>query len=118
VVPAKLVELGEQALVEVTSSVERGAPVVLCQLQASSFYEALKIELREKTESDAAKRDMLAAVAGQCDRISIASISPGALLGELRSAIAMLRPDLRLAGAQRGRARPILRVIEGGLARR
>ena len=100
-VPAKLVELGEQALVEVTNSVERGAPVVLCQLQASSFYEALKIELRERTESDAAKRDMLAAVAGQCDRISIASISPGALLGELRSAIAMLRPDLRLAAAQR-----------------
>jgi hypothetical protein len=117
VVPAELVELGEQALVEVTNGVERGAPVVHCQLLASSFYEALKIELQEKTKSDAAKRDMLIAVAGQCDRIAIPSISPGALLGELKSAIAMLRPDRHSGVSQPRRARPILRVIEGGLSR-
>jgi hypothetical protein len=117
VMPAELVELAEQALVEVTNSVESGAPVVLCQLQASGFYEALKIELRDRTESDAVKRDMLAAVAGQCDRIAIASISPGALLGELRNAIAMLRPDLQPVALPRRRPGPILRVIQGGLAR-
>jgi hypothetical protein len=51
VVPATLVELGEQALVEVADSIARGAPVVQCQLLASGFYEALKNELRDKTEA-------------------------------------------------------------------
>jgi hypothetical protein len=115
--PAGLVELGEQALAEVANGVEQGAPVVHCQLLASSFYEALKTQLRENAKSDTAERDRLVAVAGQCDRIAIASISPGALLGEFRSAIAMLRPDRHPVVSQQGRSRPILRVIEGGRSR-
>jgi hypothetical protein len=117
VVPATLVELGEQALVEVADSIARGAPVVQCQLLASGFYEALKNELRDKTEAAAAERDMLAAVAGRCDRIAVASISPGALLGEFRTAVAMLRPGRHSIAPQQARSRPILRVIEGGLSR-
>jgi hypothetical protein len=115
--PAELVELGEQALADVAKSIARGAPVVHCQLLASSFYEALKHELREKTQSDAAKRQTLAAVACQCDRIAVASITPSALVGELRCAVAMLQPDRALMTPQPARSRPMLRVIEGGLSR-
>ena len=45
-VPAHLIELGQQALAEVTANVARGEPLVRCQLLASEFYEALKRELR------------------------------------------------------------------------
>src|SRR6516164_2987560 len=42
VVPAHLIQLGQQALANVTSDVANGAPLVRCQLLASEFYEALK----------------------------------------------------------------------------
>ena len=115
-VPAELIELGEQALVAVTSSIAKGAPLVQCQLLASRFYEALKHELREESQLDTAKRDMLIAVAGRCDRVAAASISPGALLGELRSAIGMLQPGGHSMASQQVRSRPRLRLIQGGLS--
>ena len=44
VVPAHLIQLGQQALASVTTDVAGGAPLVRCQLLASEFYEALKRE--------------------------------------------------------------------------
>src|SRR5437763_9024527 len=48
---SELIELGQQALAAVPSSVARGAPLVKCQLLASRFYEALLHELRESSEA-------------------------------------------------------------------
>jgi hypothetical protein len=117
VVPAELIELGERVLVAVSCSIARGAPLVQCQLLASGFYEALKHELHEKSQLDLAERDMLVAVAGRCDRIAAASISPGALLGELRGAVGMLQPGGHSMTSQPVRSRPRLRLIQGGLSR-
>jgi hypothetical protein len=55
------------------------------------------------------------AAANQCLHATDASISPGAVVLELRVAIAMLQLN-GVTPPQRG-ARPILRVIEGGLSR-
>jgi hypothetical protein len=91
VVPAHLIELGQQALAEVTANVARGEPLVRCQLLASEFYEALKRELRPMSHLGVVERAMVVAAANQCRHAATAGISPGAMLGELRTAIALLR---------------------------
>jgi hypothetical protein len=57
VVPAHLIELGQQTLAEVTANVARGEPLVRCQLVASEFYEALKRELRPMSHLGVVERD-------------------------------------------------------------
>jgi hypothetical protein len=114
---SELIELGQQALAAVSSSVARGAPLVKCQLLASQFYEALRHEL--ESQGDSAKRSVLIAAANQCHRTATASITPDAMLGELRRAIDLLHvetPPCEQLHAQ-ARLRPMLRVIEGGLSR-
>ncbi len=108
-VRSDLVELGQKALAAVASSVARGAPLLYSQLLASKFYEALRREM--KTAEDAA----LSAAAARCGRASRTGMSANALLIELESAIAMLQsgPD---AAAPQPPARPVLRVIKGGLS--
>jgi hypothetical protein len=106
VVPSHLIELGRQLLAHVTANVA----LVRCQLLASVFYEALKLELRVTSELGAAERGILVAAVNQCHHAATASTSPGAMLGELRSAMGLLQscglpPSTRL--------RPMLRVIEG-----
>ena len=116
---SELIELGQQALAAVSSSVARGAPLVKCQLLASQFYEALRHELRESSHASVAKRTMLIAAANQCHQTATASITPDAMLGELRRAIDLLHvetPPCEQLHAQ-ARLRPMLRVIEGGLSR-
>src|SRR3984957_2927373 len=85
-VPLELVETGEQALSEVESCVVAGMPVVTCLLLASSFYEALKTELRRTDRADYQKKAILAAAAEQCSRTAFVTISPEAVLNELRAA--------------------------------
>jgi hypothetical protein len=114
VVPA-LIELGQQALAEVTANVARGKPLVRCQLLASEFYEALKRELRPMSHLGVVERAMVVAAANQCRHAATAGISPGAMLGELRTAIALLRFSGLIPPA--AGARPTLRIIEGGLSR-
>ena len=65
-VPAHLIELGQQALAEVTANVARGEPLVRCQLLASEFYEALKRELRPMSHLGVVERAMVVAAANQC----------------------------------------------------
>jgi len=60
------------------------------------------------------KRAALMAASDRCERIAAATINPGALLDELRKAIAVLRADAD-ASTPPTRARPVLRLIEGGL---
>src|SRR6202022_2825668 len=107
-------ELGQQALTDVRIGVANGEPLVRCQLLASEFYEALKRALRAP-ELSPVERCAVIAAANQCLHATDASISPGAVVLELRAAIAMLQLN-GVTPPQRG-ARPILRVIEGGLSR-
>ena len=114
-IPSHLIELGQQALADVTTNVASGAPLVQCQLLASEFYEALKRELRATSELGVVERAAVVAAANQCRHVATASISPGAMLVKLRSVIALLQssgPIPPPAGF-----RPMLRVIEGGLSR-
>jgi hypothetical protein len=73
---SKLIELGQQALATVSSSVAGGAPLVKCQLLASEFYEALRQESRKPSRRSLAGRSALIAAANQCHQIAIASVSP------------------------------------------
>ena len=114
-VPSHLIELGQQALAAVTTNVAKGEPLVRCQLLASEFYEALKRELRATSGLGVVERAMVVAAANQCRHAATATISPGAMLGQLRSAMVLLQSSGPIP--QPRSVRPILRVIEGGLAR-
>jgi hypothetical protein len=114
VVPAHLIELGQQALAAVTVNVAGGAPLVRCQLLASEFYEALKHELQASSELGMVDRGTVVAAANQCHHAATATISPGAMLGQLRGAMALLQAS---GSIRPPKDRPVLRVIEGGLSR-
>jgi hypothetical protein len=94
--------------------VANGEPLVRCQLLASEFHEALKRALRAP-ELSPVERCAVIAAANQCLHAANASVSPGAMVLELRAAIAMLQ--FNGATPPRRNARPFLRVIEGGLSR-
>ena len=93
-VPAHLIELGQQALASVTTDVAGGAPLVRCQLLASEFYEALKRELRATSELGVVERAMVAAATGLCRHAATASITPDTMLAELRRAIDLLQANI------------------------
>jgi hypothetical protein len=89
--------------------------VVKGQLIASRFYEAMERGLKQLPINDP-KRAALIAASDRCERIAAARINPSVLLDELRKAIAVLRADTD-ASAPSTRARPALRLIEGGLSK-
>jgi len=91
-----------------------GGPVLKGQLIACRFYEAMQRELRH-LPAQHPRRAALIAASDRCERIAAASINPNALLDELKKAIAALRSDAD-ASSPPPRARPVLRVIEGGLS--
>jgi hypothetical protein len=109
-----LIELGRQALTDVRIGVANGEPLVRCQLLAAEFYEALKRALRAP-ELTPVERWAVMAAANQCLHAADASISPGMVVLELRAAVAMLQ--FNGTTSPRTKARPVLRVIEGGLSR-
>ena len=109
-----MIELGRQALTDVRIGVANGEPLVRCQLLASEFYEALKRALRAP-ELSPVERWAVMAAANQCLHAADASISPGTVVLELRAAVAMLQ--FNGTTSPRTKARPVLRVIEGGLSR-
>src|SRR5215510_21827 len=111
---SQLKELGEQAIVALAASLACGGPVVRGQLIASRFYEALRIALKHAPIHDA-KRAALIAASDRCERIAAATINPSAMLDELRKAIAVLADEHRSVPPP-PRARPVLRLIEGGLS--
>ena len=113
-VPSQLIELGQQALTDVRIGVANGEPLVRCQLLASEFHEALKRALRA-LELSPVERCAVIAAANQCLHAADASISPGTVVLELRAAVAMLQ--FNGTTSPRTKARPVLRVIEGGLSR-
>ena len=112
---SQLKELGEQAIVAVAASLVDGGAVLKAQLIASRFYEALRHELEESSMDDA-KRATLTAASDRCERIVAASINPTALLDEFRKAIAVLGDDTHPLVSPPTKARPALRVIDGGLS--
>src|SRR3974377_214514 len=117
VVPAHLIELGEQALASVTADVAGGAPLVRCQLLASEFYEALKRELRATSELGVVERAMVAAATGLCRHAATASITPDTMLAELRRAIDLLQANISPCDQPPSGRQPIFCVIEGGLSK-
>jgi hypothetical protein len=112
---ARVAEIGEQAVAAIAASLAGGGPVVRAQLLASRFFEAMQRELRQLPIQDP-KRAALIAASNRCERIAAASINPTTLLDELRMAIAVLRAHTD-ASAPPTRARPALRLIEGGLSK-
>jgi hypothetical protein len=111
---SRVAEIGEQAVAAIAASLAGGGPVVRSQLIASRFFEAMQRELKQLPMQDP-KRAALIAASNRCERIAAASINPSILLDELRMAIAVLRAHTD-ASAPPTRARPVLRVIEGGLS--
>jgi hypothetical protein len=79
----------------------------------------LWLELRESSQADFARRNMLIAAANQCHRTATATLSPDAMLGELKRAIDLLQLDIPPCEPPQSLAKlwPMLRVIEGGLSR-
>ena len=112
---SQLKELGEQAVAAVAASLVDGGAVLKAQLIASRFYEAVRYEL-EESPMDNAKRAALIAASDRCECIAAASINPAALLDQLKNAVAVLQADTDTS-APPTRARPVLRVIEGGLSK-
>ena len=110
---SRVAEIGEQAVAAVAASLARGGPVVRGQLIASRFYEAIQRELRQLPIHDP-NRAVLMAASDRCQRIGAAN-NPGALLDELREAIAVLEANEHAAPPTR--AQPALRLIEGGLSK-
>ena len=82
--------------------------------RATRFYEALRHELEESSIDDA-KLAALTAASGRCERIAAASINSTALLNQLKKAVAVLQADTDTLPPP-PRARPVLRVIDGGLS--
>jgi hypothetical protein len=113
----ELVQLGQEALAAISNGIATGAPLLKCQLLASTFYEALLEELRRPSTPDSGNRDMLSAAADQCERTAIETTSPAAMLKELRRAIDLLQADVPMPQMRRPAGRPVLRVIEGGLSK-
>ena len=113
---SRVTEIGEQAVAAIAASLARGGPVVKGQLIASRFYEAMQRELRQLPTHDP-KRVALIAASERCERIASARINPTALLDELRQAIAVLQADTHPSVPPPTKARPILRLIEGGLSK-
>ena len=113
---SRLREIGEQAVAAVAASLARNGPVVRGQLIASRFYEAMQRELKQLPMHDP-KRAALMAASDRCERIAAATINPSALLDELRKAIAVLEADTHPSVSPPTKARPVLRLIEGGLSK-
>jgi hypothetical protein len=114
---SQLRELGEQAVAAVATSLVDGGAVLKAQLIASHFYEALRHELKQSGMDDI-KRAALMAASDRCERIAAGSISAGAMLDELRNALAMLQAkEPATAPPPSSRGRPVLRLIEGGLSK-
>jgi hypothetical protein len=113
---SRLTEIGEQAVAAVAASLARGGPVIKGQLIASRFYEAMQHELKRLHTHDP-KRAALIAASDRCERIAAASINPTALLDELRNALAVLQAEEHASLPPPTKARPVLRLIEGGLSR-
>jgi hypothetical protein len=111
---SQLRELGEQAVAAVATSLVDGGAVLKAQLIASRFYEALRHELEESSTDDA-KRAALIPASDRCERIAAVSINSTALLDQLKNAVAVLQADIDTLPPP-PRARPVLRVIEGGLS--
>jgi len=112
---SELVELGREAADRIAAEIRTGAGLVQCQLLASEFYDALRLEWAEAASSDADGARAMAAALRRCARLADAGISPQRLLAELRSAVASLEagPDGSLRSQP---TRPFLRIIQGGLA--
>ena len=119
VVPAHLIELGQQALANVTSDVASGAPLVRCQLLASEFYEALKRELRATSALGVVERTMVVVATNLWRHAATANITSDMMLAELRRAIDLLQAENSPCQPPQPqqRRRPILCVIDGGLSK-
>jgi hypothetical protein len=66
---------------------------------------------------DNAKLAALTAASDRCERIAAASINPAVLLDQLKNAVAVLQADTDTSPPPPPGARPVLRVIVGGLSR-
>ena len=114
-----LLDLAHETVAVVARRVGNGDCSFHCQMLASKFYEAAKVELHRTSRDNPQRAELLAAVLERCDRAAHPRAAPAMILAQLRTALAMLEPHERpLAVGERGfhRTAPKLRVIQGGLS--
>jgi hypothetical protein len=112
-----LSKLGNEIVARMAHEVVTGASLVLLQLLASQFYEAMKADI-EQTPHEPARIGALTSAADRCRRSAENCLSPHLMLVEIRAAVAMLSaPPVAYQTDTVVRFRPPqLRVIQGGLA--
>ena len=96
---SELIELGREAADQIAAEIRMGASLVHCQLLASQFYEALKLGFVAAGPPNESGTVGMAAALRRCLRAAVASLESS-------------------GQAQRRPVRPMLRVIQGGLASR
>jgi hypothetical protein len=111
----ELSQLGYAALDRVSAGVAAGASLVHCQLLASSFYEALKIERHSRPPDGSNEEGRLSAALDECGRAANASLDPAAVPTIIGRTLSVLE-DQSFRPAPRPSSRPALRVIQGGRA--
>jgi len=105
-VSPELVALGRDATERVALGIRAGATLTHCQLIASPFYDALR------DHGEMAPR--LREARQWCEWAADVTATPEIMLARLKTALAVLA-DAEPA-LQRPTARPMLRVIQGGLS--
>jgi len=115
---SQLVDLGRAALVSVSLCLDDCGSLTKCQLLASEFYEALRRELQEEDGCSEWQAALVAAL-DRCDLATARKKDSQALLVQLSQAIDIIdgsnQPDA-WSVAPPVKTRPMLRLIQGGLA--
>ena len=117
-VKTDLLDLAHETVATVARRVADGDCSFHCQLLASIFYEAAKLELNKTSRDDAQRFELLSAVLDQCGRAAHPRAAPSMILERLRSALAMMQADGRsMPASQRSFQKTHrFRVIQGGLS--
>lgn len=115
---AKLLEAGREAVAAVTRTLFHDGTAVQCQLQASAFYEALRVELELIPGHELERRQALSAAIAQCDEAALPSATPLFILARLKAAVALLEAmsSQRTSQPHVPAGAPRLRVVQGGRA--
>jgi hypothetical protein len=114
-----LLDLAHEAVAIVAGRVNDGDCTFHCQLLASKFYEAAKLELCQTASTDERRR-LLAAIVERCDRAANPKATPAMILAQLKVALALMKETCDRPVAAGGRpphqTAPRFRVIQGGLS--
>jgi hypothetical protein len=111
-----LIETGRAAVAAVTRILLHDGTAAQCQLQASLFYEALRVELASVPEHERERRHILSAAVAHCNEIALPTSTPLFILARLKAALALLESSMpgRRPPASVLEGAPRLRLVQGG----